>query len=205
MVNRLFHMDLIEKTRNFDLTWLGHPIRQNVLDLWTIQETIAELRPQLLIESGTALGGSATFYAHLFDLIDEGRVVTIDLERPPRLSHPRVEFVQGSSTDPDVVERVRGIAASMGGPVMVVLDSDHSRSHVAAELEAYGPLVTPGSFVLVQDGLIDRLPMFSDKRPGPLPAIREFLAHHPEFEPDRERCERFLITHHPLGWLRRRG
>lgn len=204
-MNSLFQMDLITKTRNFDLRWLGHPIRQNVLDLWTIQETIAEVRPALLIESGTALGGSATFYAHLFELMGEGRVVTIDFERPPRLTHPRVEFVQGSSTDPEVVQRIRTVAASTGGPVLVVLDSDHSRSHVAAELEAYGPLVTPGSFMLVQDGLIDMVPIFRGTRPGPLPAIRAFLAGHPEFELDRERCERFLITHHPLGWLRRRA
>jgi cephalosporin hydroxylase len=204
VVGTLFHLDLIAKTRNFDVRWLGHPIRQNVLDLWTIQETITEIRPTLLIETGTALGGSATFFAHLFDLLGEGRVVTIDVERPQQLSHPRVTFIQGSSIARDLVETVHREAESASGPVIVILDSDHSQSHVAAELEAYAPMVSPGSFMLVQDGLIDTLPLvFRRHRPGPRPAIRDFLARHPEFELDGERCARFLITHHPMGWLRR--
>ena len=86
----------------------------------------------------------------------------------------------------------------------VILDSDHSQAHVAQELEAYAPLVTPGSYLLVQDGVIDTLPVFAHGRPGPLPAIHAFLRAHPEFEVDRAKSERFLITHHPSGWLRRR-
>jgi cephalosporin hydroxylase len=203
-VKSLFHMDLHAKTDNFNVLWLGHPLRQNVLDLWTIQETLAALRPELLIECGTCSGGSATFFAHLFDLVDCGRVVTIDVKRPNDLDHPRIRFIMGNSTDRDVVEEVRNEAESAIGPVMVILDSGHSQSHVARELEEYGPVVTPGSFMLVQDGVIDVLPILRHHRPGPLPAIRDFLAVHPEFEVDRERCERFLITDHPMGWLRRR-
>ena len=86
---------------------------------------------------------------------------------------------------------------------MVILDSDHSKDHVFKELELYAPLVTPGSFILVQDGVVDTLPRFRQLRPGPLPAIKQFLEGHPEFEVDVERNERFLITHHPWGWLRR--
>jgi cephalosporin hydroxylase len=87
---------------------------------------------------------------------------------------------------------------------MVILDSDHTQEHVRHELECYAPLVTPGSYCLVQDGVIDTLPVFNAGRPGPLPAIEEFLATTDEFELDAERSERFLITHHPKGWLRRR-
>ena len=86
---------------------------------------------------------------------------------------------------------------------MVILDSDHSRPHVAAELELYAPLVTPGSFLLVQDGSTDVISVFRSGRPGPLPAIHDFVARHPEFEIDRARSARFPITHHPDGWLRR--
>ena len=203
---RLFHQDLIVRTDNFaTTTWLGQPIWQNVLDLWTIQETIAELRPALLIETGTNRGGSAQFYANLMDLLGTGRVLTIDIVELHQLDHPRVDFVLGSSTDPAVVDQVRAAAAAADGPVMVILDGDHSRDHVAAELELYAPLVTPGSLLLSQDGIIDELYLFADTRPGPLPANVAFLERHPEFEHDRERNERFLLSHHPMGWLRRRA
>ena len=131
-------------------------------------------------------------------------MISIDIASQHQNQHPRVEFWIDDSASSEALDRVRAAAAAAGGPVMVILDSDHSRAHVRAEMEAYGPLVTPGSFMLVQDGVIDVLPVFRDGRPGPLPAIHEFLASHPEFEIDHERCDRFLITHHPDGWLRRR-
>jgi cephalosporin hydroxylase len=206
LIARLYHYDLIHRTGNFaDARWLGTPIWQNVLDLWTIQETIAEIRPALLIETGTHRGGSALFYAHLMDELDCGRVMTIDIVDLHERDHPRVEFVHGSSTDPAVVERARAACERAYGPVMVILDGDHSRDHVAAELEIYGPMVTPGSVLLSQDGIIDEFWVFKGDRPGPLPANRAFLASHPEFEYDRERTERFGLTHHPLGWMRRRA
>jgi cephalosporin hydroxylase len=204
-VTRLFHRDLIVKTGNFgNTTWVGQPIWQNVLDLWTIQETIAEIRPALLIETGTNRGGSALFYAHLMDLLGTGRVMTIDVVKLHDLEHPRIDFLTGSSTDAAVVDRARAAAETADGPVMVILDADHDRDHVREELELYAPLVTPGSLLLSQDGVIDEVGFFRDSRPGPLPANRDFLARHPEFEHDRERNERFLLTHHPVGWLRRR-
>lgn len=204
-VTKAFHRDLIVKTNNFDdTTWLGAPIWQNVLDLWTIQETISEVKPALLIETGTNRGGSALFYAHLMDLLGEGRILTIDVEKLHDLDHPRVEFLLGSSTDEAIVRRAREAAEAADGPVMVILDADHARDHVAAELELYAPLVTPGSYLLSQDGIIDELPLFADSRPGPLPANVEFLTRHPEFEHDRAKNERFLLSHHPVGWLRRR-
>jgi cephalosporin hydroxylase len=206
LVARLFLNDLIFHTGNFaSVSWLGTPIWQNVLDLWTIQQTIAEVRPALLIETGTNRGGSALFYANLMDLLGHGRVVTIDTVRQHALDHPRIEFIEGSSVDPAVLQRVARVARTTGGPVMVILDSDHAREHVSRELELYAPLVTPGSFLLSQDGVIDQLALFADSRPGPLAANREFLARHREFEHDRERNSRFLITHHPTGWLRRRS
>ena len=201
---RRFHSDLIRKTNNFDdVTWLGEPIWQNVLDLWTIQEAIAELRPSLLVETGTNRGGSARFYAHLFDLMGQGEVFTSDVERLHHLEHPRVTAVTASSLSSQVLAQIEDKAANAQGPVMVILDSDHSESHVKAELDAYHGFVTAGSLMLVQDGVIDVLPMLAGDRPGPLPAIKTFLAEHPEFTEDHARNERFLITHHPSGWLRR--
>lgn len=205
-VARLFHADLVAKTQNFQSTsWMGVQVMQNVLDLWTIQETIAEVRPGLLIETGTWEGGSALFYAHLMDLLDHGRVVTIDIDDKNDIDHPRVQFIHGSSTAPDTLDQVRAAVQATVGPVMVILDGDHSRDHVARELELYGALVTPGSLLLSQDGIIDELELFREGRPGPLGANRDFLARHPEFEHDAERTGRLLLSHHPLGWMRRRA
>lgn len=205
-VARRYHHDLIYRTGNFaTTTWMGTPIWQNVLDAWTIQETIAEIQPALLIETGTHKGGSALFYANLMDVLDHGRMITIDIVEPEQLEHPRVTFLHGSSTDPEIISEVRDAAAATNGPVMVILDGLHDRDHVAQELELYGPLVTPGSYLMSQDGVIDDLRLFRDSRPGPLEANREFLARHPEFEHDSRRNDLYGLTHHPLGWLRRRS
>jgi len=204
-VRRLFFSDLIRETNYFHaVSWQGTRVFQNVLDLWTTAETISEIKPELLIESGTYEGGSALFYASLFNLMNRGHVITIDIEKQHEHTHPRVEFLIGDSLSHDVVERCREQAQATAGAVMVILDSEHARDHVQREMETYAPLVTPGSYLLVQDGVIDRLDMLRNQRPGPLPAIHDFLRHHPDFEVDRWRCERFLVTHHPDGWLRRR-
>jgi cephalosporin hydroxylase len=202
----LFQQDLIVRTGNFHTTsWLGVPIWQNILDLWTIQETISEIHPALVIETGTHRGGSALFYAQLMELLGNGRVLTIDVvNKHQEVKHPRVTFLEGSSTDPKVIQRVRKEASRADGPVMVILDGNHARDHVAEELELYAPFVTSGSLLLSQDGIIDRMWLFRDSRPGPYEANRLFLERHPEFEYDSERNERFGLTHHPLGWLRRR-
>lgn len=197
--------DLIQHTDNFgDVTWLGRPVWQNVLDLWSLQEAIAQTKPGVLLETGTNRGGSALFYAHLFDLLGHGRVITVDVERLHSLEHDRVEFLTGSSLDEDVLLAMREGARTADGPVMVVLDSDHSAEHVLEEMHVYAPLVTPGSLMLVQDGVIDTLPMFSAFRPGPRAAIEAFLAETADFELDTRLDKRFLVTHHPSGWLRRR-
>lgn len=204
-MHRSFMTDLIRQTDNFgDITWLGHPVWQNVLDLWSLQEAIAEIRPGIVLEAGTNRGGSALFYAHLFDLLGHGRVITVDVERLHSLEHHRVDFLIGSSVDEEILLAMREGARTADGPVMVVLDSDHSAAHVLQEMRAYAPLVTPGSLMLVQDGVIDTLPLFGASRPGPLAAIEAFLAETSDFELDTRLDKRFLITHHPSGWLRRR-
>jgi cephalosporin hydroxylase len=203
-LDQQFFTRLINKTDNFRQRWLGQPIRQNILDLWTIQETLCELRPALLIECGTNRGGSSHFFGTIFDLIGNGRVITVDIRNHRHdILHPRVTYLVGSSVAPGIVAQVANAVAQSSGPVMVLLDSDHSESHVRREMDAYHCFVTPGSFLLVQDGVIDTLRFFAVARPGPLPAIEAFLRIHPEFEVDNERCQRFLITHSPKGWLRR--
>jgi cephalosporin hydroxylase len=207
VVNDLFFIELMRKTSNFQSTkWLGQPIMQPILDLWTIQETISEVRPELLVETGTNQGGSALFYANLFDLMGRGRVITVDVQKMHDISHPRIEFIIGQSVAEETLKRITEVVRSVNGPVMVILDSDHSYETVNRELKAYALFVTKGSFMLVQDGIRDMLPVLRHSySPGPLPAIREFLASNKEFEVDRERCERFVISYHPEGWLRKIG
>jgi cephalosporin hydroxylase len=204
-MRQLFLTDLITETGNFgETTWLGQPIWQNALDLQIMQETIYEVKPELLVECGTNRGGSALFYANLFQLMGVGRVVTIDVEKMHDISHPLITFLVGSSLDPTIVDQVASIASKVAGPIMVVLDSDHSAGHVRREMETYCGLVTSGSYLLTQDGVIDELVMFRPARPGPLVAITDFLRSHHEFEVDYAKCRRFLVTHHPMGWLRRK-
>ena len=203
-VNQRFFKHLIRQTDNFSqVTWLGKPIWQNILDLWVIQETIWQIQPELIIECGTNRGGSAFFYAQLFDLMGRGRVVTIDLEKMHNLSHPRIDFIIGDSIANETVGKVKMIVGNETRSVMVILDSKHKAQHVTRELELYSPFVTKGSYILVQDGVIDTLPMLRAGRPGPLVATRDFLRHNKGFSVDNERCQRFLVTHHPMGWLKK--
>lgn len=205
-VPQAFQEQLIAKTENFGhVTWLGKPMWQSVLDLQTLQETIYEVKPELLIECGTYKGGSSYFFAQLFDLMDHGRVITVDIEKLHDLSHPRVTYLIGDCASREIVQRIESEVKHVTGSVMVVLDSNHSAQHVSKEIQAYHGFVTPGSYLHVQDGVIDTQPQFAHSRPGPLRAIEAFLAKNNDFELDTAKSERFLITHHPKGWLRRKG
>ena len=186
-----------------DSRWLGIRAVKNPLDLWIFQEIITETRPELIVETGTHSGGSALYLASICDLLDSGHVVSIDIE-PAKLdypTHPRITYLSGrSSTDPEVVTAVREL--SDGKRTMVVLDSDHSQTHVEAELEAYAPLVADGAYVIVEDSNIG--PIRPDLMPGPMQAIESFLASNPDFEVDSAR-ERFMLTFNPRGYLRRKS
>ena len=206
IVRPLAAMIVVRRTGNFStVRWLGRPMWQNVTDAFLLQETVVECDVDLVVECGTNRGGSAFFLATIFDQRGgDGHVVTIDIERLADFEHPRVTFLVGSSTDAGIVDQVRAIvAARRPRSVLVMLDSDHRRAHVLAEALAYADLVTPGSYLFVQDGVIDELPTMRRDRPGPLRAIEEFVGLDPRFEIDHERSERYLIGHSPSGWLRR--
>jgi cephalosporin hydroxylase len=184
-----------------DATWLGAQALKNPLDLWVYQEIMAETRPELVVETGTYRGGSAFFLASICDLLGAGEVVSLDIEpvRDDYPKHARITYFGGrSSTDPEVVAEVR--ARAEGKRTLVILDSDHSRSHVEAELAEYAPLVPVGGYVIVEDSNIGQIR--EDLLPGPLEAIEAFLGRTDAFEIDRSR-EKFLITFNPSGYLRR--
>jgi cephalosporin hydroxylase len=183
--------------------WLGVTVRKCAFDLWTYQEILVDTRPDLIVETGTYLGGSAFYLAGICDLLGHGKIVTVDISAPPgRPRHRRITYLQGSSTDPGIVVRVARRART-AKRVMVVLDSNHSRDHVLRELEAYGPLVTPGCYLVVEDTNVNGNPVLPDHGPGPMEAVEEFLATTDAFEVDRSRENR-LLTFNPGGYLKRR-
>lgn len=182
-----------------DTRWLGSKTLKCPLDVWIYQELIVALRPELIVETGTHSGGSAHYMATICDAIGTGRIITIDTEeRPGRPEHPRITYIHGSSTDPEIVASVGAQAGQ--GPTMVILDSDHRRDHVLAELEAYAPIVDVGSYLIVEDTNINGHPVAPKFGPGPTEAIAAFLPSHPEFERDG-RCERYFMTFNPGGYL----
>ncbi len=184
--------------------WLGKPSAKCPLDLWVYQEILFDRRPDLIVECGTYFGGTAHFLACMCDLVDNGRVITIDVrERQPhrRPRHPRIEYRTGSSTAPETVTGVEA-AVQQGDRVMVILDSNHRKDHVLAELQAYAPLVTPGDYLVVEDTNVNGHPVRADHGPGPMEAVDEFLAGNDEFSIDESR-EKFFMTFNPRGYLRR--
>jgi cephalosporin hydroxylase len=182
--------------------WFGAIVAKMPTDLWVYQEILFETRPQLIIECGTVHGGSALYFASLFDLLGEGSVVTVDVEtQPDRPVHPRVTYLTGSSTAPEMAEQLRALAAAHER-VMVILGSDHSQAHVAGELELYAPLVTNGCYLVVEDSVVNGNPILPSYGAGPMEALHAFLPEHPEFRVDAAR-EKFGSTFFPSGFLER--
>jgi cephalosporin hydroxylase len=198
--HRLYYDDLDQTWAQTH--WLGVATLKCPLDLWMYQELLTAIRPDLVIETGTAAGGSALFLASCMDMLGNGRVVTIDIEdKSDRPHHDRIAYLHGSSVDPEIVDRVRSLSADTRS-VMVVLDSNHRCEHVLAELRAYSPLVTPGSYLVVEDTNVNGHPILPTFGPGPHEAVETFLAEGAPFVRDRA-CERFLMTFNPGGYLRR--
>ncbi len=203
---------LYYQKRLWDTTrWLGAPCLKSPHDMWMYQEILVETRPTLIIETGTAWGGSSHFLGCVFDAMHEadashdGRIVTIDtLCREHEASHRRVEKIKASSLDPATVEQVRAMIGP-GDRVMLILDSLHNRDHVLAELRAYGPMVTPGCYAIVEDSNINGHPVYTDyapdQGPGPFEAVMDYLAMTDRFEIDRSR-EKLYMTLNPCGYLR---
>jgi cephalosporin hydroxylase len=205
----------------YTFSWLGVPIIQLPSDIMRYQEAIAHLKPDVIIETGVAHGGSAVFAASLCKVFGKGRVIAIDIEIRPhnrkRLeAHPLyhlITLVEGSSTDPEIIAQVRSLIRP-GEAVLVLLDSNHLYDHVMQELEAYSPLVSLGSYIIVTDGSMQELsdlPRGSPKwqRDNSSRAALDFARRHPEFlvnEPEWPFNESTLskdVTHWPNGWLKR--
>ncbi len=192
-----------DRTWRSGTTYRGTTIWKCPLDLWLYQELLHELRPELIIETGTAYGGSARYLGDLCDTLGTGRIVSIDTQVfEGRATHPRVTYLFGSSTSDEVLEQVRAMLPPDGGPVLLILDSDHTRDHVLAELRALTPMVPPGSYVIVEDTNVNGHPTYPSFGPGPMEALEEFLTSQADFVVD-DRSEKFFMTFNPRGVLRR--
>lgn len=183
--------------------WLGVPIWKCPLDMWIYQEIIFEQRPDIIIETGTAFGGSALFLACMCDLVGNGEIVTVDIEhREGRPQHDRIRYMQGSSTAEEIVKQVK--QAANGGKVLVILDSDHSKDHVLEELHTYSGLVHTGGYVIVEDTNVNGHPVRPHFGLGPMEAVDEFIAASKDFAVDESK-EKFYMTFNPRGFLKKIG
>lgn len=182
--------------------WLGQPLLKTPLDLWVYQEIMHERRPIVILETGTWQGGSAKYFASMFDLLDEpeGRIITVDVDTLPRPQDPRITYLLGSSTSDEILSQIRSDIRP-SDKVMVALDSDHSKEHVLNELRLYSDLVTVGQYLVVEDTHLHGNPVFTGEG-DPLAAALEFLETDHRFEVDRSR-EKFGLTFNPNGWLER--
>jgi cephalosporin hydroxylase len=198
----------------YEPTWLGVPIIQLAEDVVVMQELIWKLKPDVIVETGIAHGGSAVFYASMLELIGRGKVVAVDVEirkhnelaiKSHPLSH-RIHLIQGSSVEKTVISQVLGHIKPTD-KVLVTLDSNHSKAHVARELELYSDIVTPGSYLVAMDGAqawVSDIPKGKPewKDDNPLAAIEEFIAKDARFVID-DYFTRLKVTASPKGFLRR--
>ncbi|GGA86318.1 cephalosporin hydroxylase family protein [Puia dinghuensis] len=201
---------------SYNFSWMGRPIIQYPQDMIAMQEIIWEIKPDLIIETGIAHGGSLIYYASLLELIGKGKVLGIDIDirehnRKEIENHPmykRIEMIQGSSIAPETIEKVRSFAKDYN-TIIVVLDSNHTHDHVLRELEAYASLVSVGSYVVVFDTIVEFMPDgYLPGRPwkkgdNPWSAAQEFLRQNRNFEIDRAIQNKLLISVAPDGYLKR--
>jgi cephalosporin hydroxylase len=189
LVDGFHELYYMQAARTWDgpTQYRGHKILKCPLDLWIYHEIIQEMKPDLVVECGTAHGASALWFADQLDLVNGGEVITIDCELPKffptRPQDARIHYVQGSSVDKPIVEQIHQRA--QGKRTLVVLDSDHCKDHVRNELDAYADLTPVGGWLIVEDTNVHGHPVLPAHAPGPMEAILEWLPAHPEFQVDQ--------------------
>lgn len=215
LTNEWFN-ESIRHRYSYNFNWMGRPIIQYPQDVMALQEVIWEVKPDIIVETGIAHGGSLIFSASMLELLGGNRLVLgIDIDirdhnRQAIESHPmakRIKMIQGSSTSPETVEQVFKIAGQFRNP-LVILDSNHTHEHVEKELDLYSPLVKKGSYLVVLDTVVENLPdeLCGDRpwKPGdnPMTALKQFLKKSDRFIINEEVDQKLLISVAPNGFLR---
>ena len=223
-LSRIWSRETNRHGYTYNFSWLGRPIIQYPQDIVAMQELIWSIQPDLIIETGIAHGGSLIFSGSMLELNaacggpPDAAVLGVDIDirahnREAIEAHPlsrRISMIQGSSIAPEIIGQVKAKAAGKR-KVLVCLDSNHTHEHVLAELHAYAPLTSVGSYCVVFDTLIEDMPveMFADRPWGPglspKTAVWEYLKTHPEFEIDKRMDHKLLISVAPDGYLKRVG
>ena len=233
-LSRIWLRQISAHKYSHNFSWLGRPLIQVPQDIVAMQELIWSIKPDLIIETGIAHGGSLIFSASMLALLDmcdaieagekldpknsRRKVLGIDIDirehnRAAIEAHPmasRIQMIQGSSSAPEIIEQVRSVAANYSR-VLVYLDSNHTHDHVLAELQAYAPLTSKGSYCVVFDTVVEDMAQGNVPRPplgpgnNPKTAVWEYLKTHPEFEIDKSIQHKLLITVAPDGYLKRVG
>jgi len=228
----LFMRASVRPKYSYNFFWQGRPIIQYPQDIMAMQELIWSIKPDLIIETGIAHGGSLIFSASMLALLDMCDAIGLGEKPDPKISHrkvlgididirahnraaieahpmaSRIQMIQGSSIAPDIIDQVNAVAANYSR-VLVYLDSNHTHEHVLAELQAYAPLVSKGSYCVVFDTVVENIPkeMYPDRPWGPgnnpKTAVWEYLKTHPEFEIDQNIQHKLLISVAPDGYLKR--
>jgi cephalosporin hydroxylase len=215
-VSKMFTEATIRSGYSYNFTWMGRPIIQYPQDMIAMQEIIWEVKPDLIIETGIAHGGSLIYYASILELIGKGEVLGIDIDirehnRIEIEKHPmskRIKMIQGSAISEEIIEQIKPHAAGKQ-TVMVCLDSNHTYAHVLKELELYSPFVTVGSYLVAFDTIVEDLPadLYKD-RPwsigdNPKTAVHEFLKGNDDFVINRSIDAKLLVSVAPDGYLKR--
>ncbi len=231
-LSRIWVREITRHKWAYNFSWLGRPAIQFPNDAWAMQELIWSIKPDLIIETGIAHGGSLIFSASMLAQLDMCEAIEAGISFNPKESHrkvlgidvdirahnraaievhpmaSRIQMIQGSSIAPEIIEQVKQVASSYSC-ILVCLDSNHTHDHVLAELEAYAPLTAVGSYCAVFDTLIEDMPKdLVGNRPwgignNPKTAVMEYLKMHPEFEIDKSIQHKLLITVAPDGYLKR--
>lgn len=196
-----YDSNVIGKTWNSS-TFLGVPIQKCPFDLFVYQEILNEIKPDLIIETGTLFGGTTLFLAIMCEALQKGEILSIDIKDFGNLpKHKRVKYLFGSSVSEQIINQAKEIAKGKE-KVLVILDSDHKKEHVLKELLLYSPLVSKDSYVIVEDSNVNGHPVYLEHGPGPMEAIQEFLKENQNFVVDRSR-EKHYLTFSPNGYLKR--
>jgi cephalosporin hydroxylase len=215
-VSNRFAAETIRAGYSYNFTWMGRPIIQYPQDMIAMQEIIWDIKPDLIIETGIAHGGSIIYYASILELIGKGEVLGIDIDirahnRAEIENHPmskRITMLEGSAISQEIIEKIKPFVEGKK-TVMVCLDSNHTHGHVLAELQLYSPFVTVGSYLVAFDTIVEDLPadLYND-RPwsvgdNPKTAVWEFLKSNDDFVINNEIDNKLLVSVAPSGYLKR--
>jgi len=191
----------------YNTYWMGKKVVKCPLDLWIYQEIFFNIKPDFIIETGTRDGGSALFFANMCDITGKGNVISVDIHSEEGISqHERITYLIGNSVDAKIIQNIKKIIENntkvKNPSIIVILDSDHTKKHVLAEMNLYSDLVSKGSYLIVEDTNVNGYPIEPHYGEGPMEAVKEFLSINKNFIADND-MEKFFFTMNPHGYLKK--